>query len=83
MKYTLYRDERGKGGPKLSMCITANSREEAQADFDVRWQQKVDGLKGEEVKAPVLPMRTTREIQAEAMTPAALAVKRNTRGVLK
>lgn len=83
MKYTLYRDERGSGGPKLSMCITAGSREEAQADFEARWSQKVEGLKGEEVKSPRLPVRTTREIQAEAMTPFALAVKRNTRGVLK
>ena len=83
MKYTLYRDERGKGGPKLSMCITADSRDEAQADFDARWQQKVERLKGEEVKAPVLPIRTTAQIQAEAMTPEGFAVKRNTKGVLK
>lgn len=50
------------------MNITANSRDEAEADFAARQAQKV---------------RTTREIQAEAMTPEALAVKRNTKGVLK
>lgn len=83
MKYALYRDERGKGGPKLAMCITANSRDEAQADFEARWQQKVEGLKGEELKSPRLPVRTTAQIQAEAMTAEALAVKRNTKGVLK
>lgn len=52
----------------LSMNITASSREEAELDFEARLAQKV---------------RTTAQIQAEAMTPEALAVKRNTKGVLK
>jgi len=50
----------------LSMTITANSREEAELDFAARQAQKV---------------RTTEQIQAEAMTPAALAVKRQTKGI--
>lgn len=80
-KYTFYRDARSDGGPKLSMCITARTREEAGEDFVARWQQKVEGLKSAEVKAPTLPVRTTKDIQAEAMTPAALHTKRNTKGI--
>lgn len=82
-KYTLKRDERSTGGPKLSMCITANSYEEATADFEARWRRKVGNAEHGSRSAERLPVRTTAEIQAEAMTPEALAVKRNTRGVLK
>jgi hypothetical protein len=74
MKYRIQRDG-------LSMTITASSREEAELDFCARLAQKVEWLKGEEVKSPRLPVRTTREIQAEAMKPSALAVKRQTKGI--
>lgn len=50
----------------LSMTITAHSREEAEADFEARLAQKI---------------RTTAQIQAEAMTPAALETKRTTKGI--
>lgn len=51
------------------MTITAGSREEAELDFAARLAQRESVV------------RTTQEIAATAMTPAALAVKRNTRGI--
>jgi len=53
----------------LSMTITAHNREEAELDFAARLAQRNGAV------------RTTKEIAATAMTPAALAVKRNTRGI--
>ncbi len=50
----------------LSMTITADSLAEAELDFEARRAQKI---------------RTTQQIQADAMTPAALEVKRNTKGI--
>lgn len=81
-KYTRMRDERNSGGPRLSMCIDAGSAEEANEIFEERWRQKVGEARGGDAGTRGMPVRTTKEIQAEAMTPAALAVKRNTRGVL-
>ena len=43
MKYRIQREG-------LSMTITAQSREEAEGDFCARLAQKVEWLKGEEVK---------------------------------
>ena len=54
----------------LSMHITADSREEAAACFAERLEQKRS------------ERRSTQQIQAEAMTPEALAVKRTTAGIL-
>lgn len=71
-KYAIARDTRDDAAApyrdRLSMVIEAHNREEAQADFEARWQQKAS-------------VRTTAQIQAEAMTPEALRVKRNTRGM--
>jgi hypothetical protein len=53
----------------LSMTITAQSRAEAEGDFAGRLAQR----NGE--------VRTTEDIAASAMTPAALAVKRSTKGI--
>lgn len=50
----------------LSMTITADSRAEAELDFMARLAQKV---------------RTTQQIQQDAMTPEALEVKRQTKGI--
>lgn len=77
-KYKRMRDERSKGGPRLSVSIDARSAEEADEIFEDRWRQKTGTVQGASDR---LQVRTTKEIQAEAMTPAALAVKRNTRGM--
>lgn len=79
-KYTRMRDERSSGGPRLSMCIDAGSAEEANEIFEERWRQK-QGETGAHGAGDRLQVRTTKQIQAEAMTPHALAVKRNTRGI--
>lgn len=59
---------------------------ECMKDFEERWQQKCEALGyDDEITAHEehrLPMRTTRAIQAEAMTPDSLAVKRRTAGIL-
>jgi hypothetical protein len=79
-RYEFKRDHRGSGGPRLSLVVTARTYEEASADFEARWEQKVNAGQG---AGDRLKVRSTAEIQAEAMTPQALAVKRNARGVLK
>lgn len=80
-KYTLKRDHRRHGGPALSMCINAKSYEEATEDFAARWAQKCEALGYVDEQPEGTGVRTTRQIQAEAMTPEALAVKRNTKGI--
>jgi hypothetical protein len=69
-KYTRIRDTRSEGGVRLSCCIQADSAEEADAIFEERWRQKLLA------PAEGLPVRTTAEIQREAMRPGALALKR-------
>lgn len=85
-KHNFKRDHRAHGGPVLSMCKSAPSFSEFMKDFEERWRQKCEAMGyDDEITAHEehrLPTRSTREIQAEAMTPTALAVKRNTRGVL-
>lgn len=80
-KYTRMRDERSSGGPRLSMCIDAGSAEEANEIFEERWRQKQSAELGTRNAELRLPVRSTKEIQAEAMTPHALAVKRSTKGI--
>lgn len=82
-KYGFKRDHRKFGGPVLSVSIPADSWEEAREDFRARWAQKCEALDYIDEQPENEGMRTTAQIQAEAMTPAALAVKRNTKGVLK
>ncbi len=70
----------------LSMTITASSRDEAELDFAARAAQKVESTSPRPSPHAAhaergIPVRTTKQIQAEAMTPDALAVKRNTRGI--
>ncbi len=69
-RYEFNRDHRASGGPRLSIVISSEPTRELAAElFEERWQQKV------------AEHETTKQIQATAMTPAALAVKRNTRGI--
>lgn len=86
MKHNFKRDHRAYGGPVLSMCRNAPSFSEFMKDFEERWQQKCEALGyDDEITAHEehrLLMRTTRAIQAEAMTPDSLAVKRRTAGIL-
>lgn len=79
-RYEFSRDHRSSGGPRLSIVISSEPTRELAAElFEERWQQK---LREWELRVENRnPVRTTREIQATAMTPAALAVKRNTRGI--
>lgn len=86
-KYVYRRDHRAHGGPVLSVCSQASSYSEFLKDFEARWAQKCEEMgyeddvtAQEEHRLPLLP--SNKEIQAEAMTSAALAVKRNIRGVL-
>lgn len=80
-KYGFKRDHRKFGGPVLSVSIPANSYEQAWADFKARWAQKCEAMDYVDEQPENVGYRTTAEIQAEAMTPQALAVKRNTRGI--
>jgi len=84
-KHNFKRDHRAHGGPVLSMCNTAPSFSEFMKDFEERWKQKCEAMGyDDEVTAQEehrLPVRSTKEIQAEVMTENALAVKRNTRGI--
>lgn len=80
-KYTFKRDHRKFGGPVLSMCIEAKDFDEASGDFRLRWEQKCAALGYEDEQPENVGFRTTREIQASAMTPEALAIKRTTKGI--
>lgn len=81
-KFTRMRDGRINGGPRLSMCIAAGSAEEANELFEERWRQKLgEARNAERETRNAMPVRTTRAIQATAMTPAALRVKRETKGM--
>lgn len=82
-KYGFKRDHRKYGGPVLSVSIPASCFEDAREDFRARWAQKCEALDYIDDKPENEGVRTTKEIQAEAMTPEALAVKRNTRGILQ
>lgn len=92
MKFTGVRDERCFGGPRLSVCVDKPSIEEAKEEFEIRWQAKcaLMGYESSVTPKPVftevgghkLPVRTTKDIMRDCMTPEALAVKRNTVGVL-
>ncbi len=78
-RYEFNRDHRASGGPRLSIVISSEPTRELAAElFEERWQQKVAEHQGAGGK---LQVRTTQDIQAEAMTPAALQVKRSTQGI--
>lgn len=94
MTFTLTHDSRqyeGRNnivsGFRMTRRIEADTRAEAQSIMDrmVALRQKEIEAENEEPnldwKAPTLPVRTTKEIQAEAMTPEALRVRQNTRGI--
>lgn len=69
-RYEFYRDHRNRGGPRLSIVISTEPTHEKAAElFEERWQQKVH------------EHNSTKAIQATAMTPEALAVKRTTQGM--
>lgn len=84
-KHNFKRDHRAHGGPVLSMCNSAPSFSEFMKDFEERWKQKCEAIGYEdEVTAREehrIPVLATKQIQAEAMTPEALAVKRSTKGI--
>lgn len=65
------------------MCIDASSAEEANEIFEERWRQKTGGgnAEPETQNAERLPVRTTKDIMRDCMTPAALEVKRRTQGI--
>lgn len=86
MKYVRLRDTRhrtGNGaeveGIRLSCVIDAPNAEEADAIFEERWQQKLETEKA--CYMPTLPVRTTADITASAMTQAALLRKKLTPGI--
>lgn len=88
MKYIRLRDTRhrtGNGaeieGIRLSCVIEAPNAEEADAIFEERWKQKMEAATVGHV--PTLPVRTTAEITASAMTQAALLRKKLTPGILR
>lgn len=82
--YTFTHDNRKYRGKDLVRIIPAASHEEAKADWDARLAQRLEQDEREPVQGAGsrLKVLTTREIQATAMTPAALAVKRRTPGIL-
>jgi len=86
MKYVRLRDTRhrtGNGseieGIRLSCVIDAPNAEEADAIFEERWKQKLDATIA--CRVPPLPVRTTADITASAMTQAALLRKKLTPGI--
>lgn len=86
MKYVRLRDTRhrtGNGaeveGIRLSCVIDAQNAEEADAIFEARWQQKLDAAQA--CYVPTLPVRTTAQIMASAMTQEALLRKKLTPGL--
>ncbi len=91
MKFAAVRDERCFGGPRLSVCIDKPSVEAAQEEFEIRWLAKCAAMGYESSVNPKpvftdgggqrLPVRTTKDIMRDCMTPDALAVKRNTKGI--
>ena len=68
-RYEFNRDQRASGGPRLSIVISSEPTRELAAElFEERWQQKVH------------EHETTKQIQATAMTPAALARRNGAQG---